>query len=87
MEWNNINVIFPPENERVLICYKEANRRKVGVFYWTPVGYRRIWVGSIKEKNISHWASIGEIPTLEPLSKEDRFNLAPINDRFEIMDL
>lgn len=89
-EWNNINVIFPPANERVLVCYRQGNRNKVGVFYWIPVGAAskgRIWIGSIKEKHISYWASIDKIPTLEPIDNSDRFNLSPVNSRFDILDL
>ena len=87
MEWNNINVIFPPENKLVLVCYKEANRNEVGAFYWVPVGSKRIWVGNIRENNISHWADIGPLPVTKWIDKSDRFNLSPIETRFEILDL
>ena len=58
MKWNNINIFPPPENKLILVCYREANRNKVGVTYWVPVGYKKIWIGSIRRKNISHWTSI-----------------------------
>ncbi len=87
IEWNNINIIFPPANEHILVCYKEINRSKVGVFYWFQAYNKRIWIGSIKEHNILYWASLGEIPMMEPIDVSGRVNLEPIDSRFEILDL
>ena len=86
-DWYDINVFHPPENKRVLVCYKVMNRVEVGVFHWIPVGHKKIWIGSIKENQILFWAKIGDIPFVEPIKVNQRFNLSPINNRFEILDI
>ena len=87
MKWHNIKIEPPPTNTRLLICYRILNRNDLAIGSYIKILNKNFWDTNIPEKHIIFWAEIKNIPIYIPKLTNRFDHLAPIESRFEILDL